>query len=163
MNPGSKKNKLNNERGNAMIETLPLIIIFVVLLSFGLGFFGIVHTAILNSIGSRAYAFETFSFRSDTKLFRDRKAANNKFTHHTYRGSRFHTINTDKAADFGTDTQYATTRNLAFGRRIPAGNASEADHNTKIYDISGRNRNVEVSPAWIMVGYGLCIDARCGD
>lgn len=164
MNNINQKTTIQNETGTAMVETLPLLIIFIVLFSYSLGFFGVVHTAILNSMASRTYAFETFSQRSDTILFRDR-AANGLITHYKNFGNRFHTIDSENKPDEGADAgQYATTRSLVFGRRIPASDANETTHNIKIYDIVGRNRKggVEVSPAWIMVGYGLCIDAKCG-
>ena len=161
---GTQKSRLGNERGLAMIETLPILIIFVVLLSFGLGFFGFIHTAIMNSMAARTYAFETFRNRSDVTYFRDRKA-NNIFTHYKNMGNRFHTI--DSEAKIGQNLpegQYATTRDIAFGRKIANSEANENDHNRKIYEIASRNREgVEASPAWVMVGYGLCIDAKCGD
>jgi len=160
------KSHINNQRGNAMVETLPILVIFVVLLSFGLGFFGFVHTAIMNSMAARNYAYETFKNRSDTTFFRDRKAEEIHYTHYKFVGNRFHTIDSEKRVGSNLDVgQYATTRDIAFGRRIPASAASEVDHNVRIYNISGRNRRggVEASPAWVMVGYGLCIDASCGD
>lgn len=158
-------NILSNESGNAMIETLPLIIILVVLLSFGLGFFGVVHTAILNSIGSRTYAFETFRNRSDTGHFRDRGDIGNasSFTHHYTAGNRFHSIGSEKVQ---VDGQFATSRKIAFVGNTSTNDSDPTDHNINIYQITGRNRKengVAVSPAWIMVGYGLCIDLRCGD
>ena len=41
---------------------------------------------------------------------------------------------------------------------------SNAGHNS-IWDsigIDGRNEQ-KVAPAWIMVGYGICLNAKCGD
>src|SRR5580698_8297875 len=66
-----KTSRLRNQNGMAMIEAVPLIVIFVMLLSFGMGFFGIVHTAILNSIAARAYAFETFRDRTNLNYYRE--------------------------------------------------------------------------------------------
>jgi hypothetical protein len=161
-----KKTRFHNQRGNAMVETLPILIIFVVLLSFGLGFFGFVHTAVMNSIASRTYAFETFRNRSDVTFFRDRKAQD-MYTHYQNIGNRFHTIDSEKKIGNSLgEGQFATTRDIAFGRKIATSGASSLDHNVKIYTISGRNRKengVQASPAWVMVGYGLCIDANCGD
>lgn len=160
--------RLKNNSGLAMIETLPILVIFVVLLGFGLGLFGVVHTAILNSIGARTYAFETFSNRSDVTMFRDRKGAGSGsgFTHYAQIGNRFHVIDSDKVPLSGQpENQYATDRNIAFGLRTLSSEGSQTDHNTNIYNIVGRNRKgsgVSVSPAWVMVGYGMCINARCG-
>lgn len=68
-----KKNikKQNKERGSAIVETLPLIIIFITILGNIWGFFMAVHSGILASIGARAYAFETFRNRADLTYFRD--------------------------------------------------------------------------------------------
>ena len=51
---------LKNDHGMAVLEMIPIMIIVVLLLSFSFGFFGLIHTGILNSIGARNYAFETF-------------------------------------------------------------------------------------------------------
>lgn len=158
----SPASPLKNEHGLAMIETLPILIIFVVLLGFGLGFFGVVHTGIMNSMAARTYAFETFHNRSDLTLFRDRDG----LFHHLNHGNRFHAIdsemNISKTLGEGT---FATTREISFPRRTPSTAADEQQHNIDIYLIQGRNRQggVEASPAWIMIGYGMCIDAQCGD
>jgi hypothetical protein len=145
-----------------MIETLPLLVIFVFLLGFGLGFFGIVHTAILNSMAARTYAFETFRNRADLTFFRDSTAA--PFYHYKNIGNRIHNINSEND-DGSRAIALATTRNLTFGVSEPTSKSSVEAHNFKIYDIAGRNRKggVEASPAWIMVGYGICLDAGCGD
>jgi Flp pilus assembly protein TadG len=157
--------KIRNSRGNAMVETLPMIIIFVIMLAFGIGFFTVVHTAIMNSIGARTYAFETFRNRSDVTYFRD---ALGEILQYADWGNRIHTISSEKDAINGTadnSATYATARNLAFGQTLPA-LGSTADHNTNIYNIVGRNRQaggVQASPAWVMVAYGICLDANCGD
>lgn len=156
---------LKNNRGLAMVETLPLLIIFTVILSFGLGLFGIVHTGIMNSMAARTYAFETFSNRSDVTFFRDRNASG-EILHYANFENRFHAISSElNQGDRLGDATFATTRNIAFGRRVTASEATQIDHNVNIYTIAGRNRKggVEASPAWVMVGYGLCINARCGD
>jgi hypothetical protein len=155
--------KRKNQKGLAMIETLPILVIFLVLIAFSLGFFGIVHTGILNSIAARAYAFETFRNRADLSYFRD-KGDPTQGAPKLYfnKGFRFHTINDEnRAGDVGP---YATARPLAIGREIQSSGASVQDHNVEIFSISGRNRTggVEASPAWVMVGYGICVRAACG-
>lgn len=160
-----KKSRLNNEKGMALIETVPILVIFIILIAYGLGFFGIVHTGVLNSISARAYAFETFRNRANLVYFRDRRTGEG-FSHFANIGTRFHTINSElKAGPAQTDGQFATTRPLTLGRRAPDAVARESDHNERVYSIERRNRKggVETSPAWIMVGYGICINAGCGD
>jgi hypothetical protein len=162
----ANESRLTNERGLAMIEALPLLVIFVVMLAFGLGLFGVVHTAILNSIGARTYAIETLQNRSDVTLFRDRESIG-AFTHYANYGTRLHIIDSEKNMVENVSGQYATDRPIALGKKAPRAETNVLDHNVNIYNIAGRNRRegggVGVSPAWIMVGYGICINARCGD
>ncbi len=146
-----------------MIESLPLLFIFVVLLAYGMGFFGIVHTGILNSIGARNYAFETFSNRAILTLFRDDPGTDERnILYYDKAGSRYHGIRADNSPN--DSTSFATTRPLALGIKPPTSSASVQEHNIDIYALPGRNRNgVAASPAWIMIGYGICIDSKCGD
>lgn len=156
---------LANHRGLALIETLPILIIFVVLFGYGLGMFGFVHTGIMNSMAARTYAFETFRNRTDLTYFRDEKS-DDSYLDFSKIGNRIHSISSEKNIDrsLGED-QYATTRPLVLGRREPDSKSKADDHNNKIYEIVGRNRKggVEVSPGWVMVGYGICLNLRCGD
>lgn len=167
LNPKAKTafRSRKNQKGLAMIETLPILIIFLVMIAYGLGFFGIVHTGILNSIAARTYAFETFRNRTNLTYFRDSRAPVGK-TRYDEVGMRFHSINDETKGILaaGDPGPWATTRPLAIGREVAASNASLDDHNKKIFEIEGRNRlgGVEASPAWIMVGYGICLNAQCG-
>lgn len=157
------KSKIGNQRGLAMIETLPILVIFLVLISFSLGFFGVVHTAILNSIAARTYAFETFRNRADLSYFRDRDDPTQGAPKLYYnKGFRFHTVNDERRG--GDVGPFATARPLAIGREIQSSGAGVQEHNIEIFSISGRNRTggVEASPAWVMVGYGICVTAACG-
>jgi hypothetical protein len=158
---------IKSNKGMAMIEVLPLLMIFVFLLGFGIGFFEFVHTAIMNSMSARTYAFETFDNRSDVTLFRDVKS--DHYTSFTKVGNRFHSTQSELHLNETGNGLYATSREiLAFRRddrdRVLA-NVTVEDHNTKIYEIGARNRKggVEASPAWVMVGYGICVNAQCGD
>ncbi len=159
----ARKSRLANERGNAMIETLPILLIFVWLLGFGLGFFGLVHTAIMNSMASRTYAFETFRNRSDLTYFRDEKT-NGEITQYRKWGNRFHAVN-NETNPLNKNFTTATVRKISFGVTEATSKSSVVDHNSNIYQIAGRNRKgqVEASPAWVMVGYGICLNAQCGD
>ncbi|MEK6555254.1 MAG: hypothetical protein AABZ31_08440 [Bdellovibrionota bacterium] len=159
-----RKNKLKDQSGMALVETIPILVIFLMLIGYALGFFGVVHTGILNSIGSRAYAFETFRNRNNVVYFRDK--GNSGFSHFANIGARMHMIDSEKMASENVrDGQYATLRPLALGREVASSETSQSDHNGRIYSIEQRNRKggLEASPAWIMVGYGICINAKCGD
>ena len=150
-----------SERGMATLEALPLLVIFTVLMSYGLGMFGIVHTAILQSIGARAYAFETFRNRTDLSLFRENLSGLSEPQHTRLFKVRFHAVLSDdpqSSAEF-----YATERPLAVGRQVASAGRTFQNHNLTIFNLAPRNEVVEVSPAWIMVGYGICLDMNCGD
>ena len=50
------------------------------------------------------------------------------------------------------------------GSRAPAnGDSTENTNNVSIMSMGVRNDKISVSPVWIMVGYGICMDAACGD
>lgn len=158
MNPLVLNKKRLNNKGLATIEALPILVIFLVLIGYGLGNFGIIHTGILHSIAARTYAFETFRNRTDLTYFRD---TGNTPEYYSY-GFRFHGIQpeSDDSLDF-----HGTPRPIAIGRDLATDQANVQDHNNNIYQIEQRNREggVSVSPAWVMVGYGICLNAGCGD
>ena len=152
---------LRSQKGIALLETVPLIVIFAMLLSFGLGMFGIIHTAVLHSIAARAYSFETFRQRTNLYYFREDgsglKAAES--LNFTKKGWRYQAVQSDvdKRRYF-----IATTRPISIATREPAGDMSGQANNVGIYQMGARNDRISVSPAWIMVGYGICLNANCG-
>lgn len=155
-----RQSRFNNEDGLAMLETIPLLVIFVVLLAFGMGLFGVIHTAVLHSISARAYSFETFRQRTNLYYFREDGSGLSNPQHYHAKGWRFHAISSpsDLRSKF-----VATDRPIAFGRSLPPSDASDEEHNAGIREILPRNDRISVNPAWIMVGYGLCLNANCGN
>lgn len=149
-----------NQNGSALLETIPLLVIFVMLLSFGMGLFGVVHTAILHSIGSRTYAFETFRQRTNLTYFREDQSGifGNKVSYQK-KGWRYHAVNheTDPRQNF-----VATTRPITIGQ-TPSNSTNEDINNSSIYAMPVRNSDIQVNPAWIMVGYGICLNMQCGN
>lgn len=155
--------KRKNQKGMAMIETIPILVIFLVLLGYGLGYFGVVHTGILHSIAARNYAFETFRNRTNLSYFRDRQGTDpNAKVLYSNIGNRVHGINSEEATE--PDVVVATSRRLDFSKARTPSNVSEAQHNNEVFTITGRNRKgqLETSPVWIMISYGICLDALCG-
>lgn len=160
--------RLNNEKGQAMIESIPLISIFILLMLYALGLFGVIHSGILFSIGARAYAFETFRNRTNTNVFRysgNAKSNPRESFHHGPIGFRYHFISEYVPGSLPIS---ATARPIVVGlTREPksAGASGKAVHNRNAFeDIEKgvRNQSVEVHPAWLMIGYGLCMNATCG-
>ena len=164
---------IKDKKGIAMLESLPIIWVMFVLLGATLGSWGIAHTAVLNSIAARNYVFFLFNNRSDLSYLRDfgrydYNGLPNLVTEKIYfakKGERFSYITSEK--DPGGDLDpVATQRRADF--RNPAyddrdGFLSDSDH-TRIHDlIPGRNTRQKVGPAWIMIGYGICLNSRCGN
>lgn len=156
------RNLLKNERGMATLESIPLIVIFVMLLGYGLGLYGVVHSATLNSIAARTYAFETFRHRADLTYLRDR-GGNAKLAYDNI-GFRYHAIGFS-----GTSERFqAPQKPITIGRNVKNRELALLNsqnlrlHNEGIYEIQSRNQKSSVSPAWIMVGYGICLNSKCG-
>lgn len=143
-----------------MLETIPLIVIFVVLVSFGMGFFGVVHTAVLHSIGARTYAFETF--RNRTNLYYFRENGSGETTPRTFHKKQWRYQAVQNESD-QRDKFVATVRPITFGRALATSEANLEAHNQGIYQMLQRNERLAVNPAWIMVGYGICLNATCGN
>ena len=153
---------LGSQKGIALLETVPLVVIFAMLLSFGLGLFGIIHTAVLHSIAARAYNFEAFRQRTNLYYFREDGSglSASGSLNFAKKGWRFQAVNHE------SDPQQkfvATLRPIAMGGRQPTGDDSVSTNNFSIYEMQSRNDRISVNPAWIMVGYGICLNMKCGN
>ena len=146
------------QRGMASIEAVPLLVIFVMLSAYCVGLFGSIHTGILHSIAARTYAFEIFRNRTNLAVHRENLPDTLMMTKSEI---RFHGIS-DEAAPSGTDLWLVSRRPLSVGYPSPDVGASRADHLQKIFNIQPRNQAVSVGPIWIMIGYGMCLNASCG-
>lgn len=151
---------LNTEKGFAMLESVPLIVIFVALTSFGMGFYGLIHTAVLNSIGARTYAFETFRQRTNLYYFRENGSGLTRPINFSRKQWRYHAVNSESDS---RELFIATARPIALGRSVAASEANGEVHNRQIFELRPRNERVSVNPAWVMVGYGICLNANCGN
>lgn len=154
--------KQKNQKGMAMIESISLVIVFLTLFWYSIGFWGVIHTAILNSIAARTYAFETFRHRSHLWHFRSR-AIDTKWTYHTV-GARLHGTNTDATPD-SAGRAYATERRLAmFNENEPQGRSTSEHMNARSSVQDGkRNNSVSLDPVWVLIQVGICLNASCGD
>jgi hypothetical protein len=166
--------QIKNEKGMATIETLPLLFLFIFLMSYTLGGFGVVHSGIKNSIAARTYAFETFRNRSNLIYLRDApdSGARNEFKQN---GNRTHAIASEVRGD--TTTSFIVTeRPLRVGMpsspdgiKNARGGSSMQIHNDEIFAqnavVGGKriNQRLEVNPVWVIVQYGICLNVNCGD
>jgi hypothetical protein len=123
----------------------------------------------LFSIGARAYAFETFRNRANTNVFRysaNAKSNARESFHHEPIGFRYHFISEYVPSSKPIS---ATARPIVVGlTREPksAGASGRIVHNRNAFDDiekGQRNKSVEIHPAWLMIGYGLCMNASCGE
>lgn len=153
--------QIRNRRGMATVESIPLLIVFVMLSGYAMGLWGSVHSAILNSISARTYAFETFRNRTNLIIFREDSKVTSKTEVLTYakKGMRYHSVGTEA----GSRLEFVVARQpLSVGYPAPLIEDRQQDHLTKIYEMQERNQSVGVGHIWMMVGYGMCLDAACG-
>lgn len=155
---------LKNQRGIALLETIPLLVIFVMLMSFSMGMFGIIHTGVLHSIAARTYSFESFRQRTNLYYFREDGSGLNpaKSINFTKKGWRYHAIQHENDQ---RDRFVATVRPISLGKSLsPQGDMTEQTNNVSIIDMPNqRNTKISTNPAWVMVGYGICLNAGCGN
>jgi hypothetical protein len=157
--------KLKSEKGMATIETIPLILLFIFLVTYMIGFFGVIHTGILSSISARAYAFEIFRNRTNLTYFSGDDPGRGTQVY-TNQGNRIHGIQGENTT--ASAGMHAQSRPIRIGSTPaePIGNTSDI-HNTQVYNQTligpeKRNTSVEVNPVWVMVQYGICMNANCG-
>jgi hypothetical protein len=161
-NMKNKAPNIKNESGLAVLESVIILFIFIVLSRYSMGFFGVTHTAILQTIASRTYSFEIFRHRSHLWWFRSNKVGN--LTYHKYE-NRIHGTN-NEIAQGGTDTrQYPTERRIAmFVEEDPQGRSTN-EHSRSDGEVRDGQRNEALSldPVWIKSQYGICLTEQCGD
>ncbi len=143
-----------NQKGMAVFEIVPILGIFILLINFTIGFFGVIHSGILNSIASRNYAFETFRNRAHLGYFRDTigMAPGDLEGSFSELGFRYHgTISEGRSGN----EWYATRRALKFTEYLSPGQDSENVHNRKVASVAtgGRASDVietdEFSSVWV--------------
>ena len=176
---GRQKLRVQNQKGISTVELIPVLLLFALMFNYGLGFFGVIHSGILNSIAARNYAFETFRNRPNLNYLRDSAdMAQDSTAIQAQRYGlvqfRFHGIISETSPN---DTWHVTRRPLKFteaqqGQINNVG--TNADHNQLVRQIADNgdaktvfvNESPDegksgVSPVWIQVLYGICLNAQC--
>lgn len=161
-----KSSIIKNEKGMAAFEIIPILLIIVMFLNFSIGFFGAIHTGILNSIASRNYAFETFRNRADLTYFRNNEIEFSKFQ------SRVHgTISEKRMGSGAGNVEWAATSRLidfmSFSNRAAEEVGNTKGEHTKTRGLPADGRISEgvhlgVNPIWVKTNYGICLNATCG-
>ena len=165
-----------NENGFSSIESLILMVCFSLMVGFTFGVFGIIHTGILQSIGSRNYAFETFRHRANLTYLRDSDTsgdytANESISLDSYlrtqtiTGDNFR-IHFDVNEHVDKDKMQPAERPISKGKTLDAVNHNDQFHvqiaNEANLAAGKRYNNQDgVNPAWIKVVYGICMNADC--
>lgn len=146
----------------ATLESVVLLIVFVVMTSYSIGFFGVIHTAIIGSIASRSLAFETFRNRANVSYWRDNKPSASDFQHYKTKGQRNHGVISDAVeGQAGADSTYfATSRDIAYVRN-PDTRILESDAQ-KGLPLNALETQ-EAAPVLIKTKYGICLNSACGD
>jgi len=158
------KNILTSQNGLATVETVPMLIVFLIFVGYGIGSFGIVHTGILNSIAARTYAFETFRHRANVRYFRDELTPGAGAEY--YANTRLHTIQSEAAQLGRDDYGIATERGIVRGLTMQEKGRTEDQHielDEVFQQFEFQYTGKGVQPAWIKTQYGICLNAGCGD
>jgi hypothetical protein len=146
-----------SQKGFALIEAVAFLMAFVILLVFTVDTFTAIHTGIVNSIGARTYAFQTFSHRADLRVFRESLNPDP--------GQKL-----DPGADYSKlhERFHATVSEVAppdeafgymSGRRLTQVREVVRDMPESRNPFSGKNKTSSIQ---IKTGYGICVDAKCG-
>ena len=174
LNIKNKKQK-SNERGLALVEAIPVLFMIIVVFNFSLGFFGAIHSGILNSIGAYNYTMETFRFRSNLMYFRP---GSNLESHYKESKNRVHGVIQDgnELPDIKKSPWPATVRSVAFamgatGLKGKEGNVTDhqfkrKDDPTNVWsyksnDIPSSVAETNIPEIWIKTVYGICLNADC--
>jgi hypothetical protein len=148
----------------------------VIVFNFSLGFFGAIHSGILNSIASYNYTMETFRFRSNLMYFRP----GGGMKHYELSMTRVHGVTADgvKNDDSTKKLWPVTVRDVAFNKAMTkvesmSGGADSVDHAFKrtptststwfinsTYKADGSNA-VKSPEIWVKTVYGICLNADC--
>lgn len=156
-----KLKQKKSQQGMAILETVPMIFVFVALVGFTIGFYGVTQKMILHSIASRAYGFEQIRHRANTNYLRDVGTGGTENSYHLTQLRYF----TTRAPGTG-DRFIASRMGIDYRDRNPADQGNPDSHNTSAYqDInrSSRNERHLFNSVWIKVGHGLCLRASCGE
>jgi hypothetical protein len=150
-----------------MLEIVPVLAIFILVINFSLGFFGLIHSGILNTIAARNYAFETFRNRADLNYIRD-TGSDISFVYSTSE-MRFHTIRNETTAGVDELKFYATRRPIKFSdiHEVSDLRDSPQQHEQDKAIAEGKRASESgidegVNPAWVRSAYGICLVANCG-
>ena len=157
--------RLQSQRGLAVLEMIPLLIVLMLMLNFSFGFFGAIHSGILGSMAARNYAFETFRNRADLTYFHNQRLGAST-DHYKNNGFRFHGSVSEGVSSgrLSGDVWYVTLRNIDFLQQMQEQRDDRPnDRIESAIKDTERNEDRSVNPIWVKPIYGICLDSSCGD
>ncbi len=179
-----------SEKGMAIVESIPVLFMLVLIFNFSLGFFGAIHSGILNSIASYNYTLETFRFKPNLVYFRpgggqtNYAKSMNRVHGTTQDGSEVQAAGKEDknkwpATQRGITFNYQrdnNSRNLATvqdGKNKLPVTDSVGDHewisraaSTNVWKVNSKyvpqaSDAVQTPRIWIKTVYGICLTADC--
>lgn len=163
---GKTASSVVNEKGMAVLEMIPVMIVIVVVLRYTYGFFGVIQSATLQSIAVRNYAFETFRHRSRLSYLREVGTVEDRFKYR--KGMRLHGVRDENSTLSSTPDWDVSVRDITF----PPKETDVLGSNSFLSRIQEQN-NIRVgrrysesdgvNPVWLAIRYGMCVDYKCGD
>lgn len=163
-----------------MIEIIPMVIIMAVLIKVCFGFWGIIHTGVLNSIAGYNHALSTFAFRPNLNYlrpgFHEGRSGSKDVTNYVKAQARFHSVNTDrKRTSAQADTKIATARSFGLDKRTEQlmngasdeiSTSSGRQNSRELFeDIDKNTSNAQhtrwTQLVWIKTSYGICLTVNC--
>jgi hypothetical protein len=166
-----KRNSKKNNKGMALIEALPVLFMVILIFNFSLGFFGAIHSGILNSIGSYNYTMETFRFRSNLVYFRPGGGVAN----YAKSMNRVHGVTADgyKMEDSRKGKWPVTIRSVTVSGNGKLQGSTEVDNHSlankstsvwraiSSYTANSEDDAPKTPEIWIKTVYGICLNAEC--
>lgn len=155
------KNK-QKQKGMSLFETIPIIIAISSLIGFLLGFWGLAHKNTLHSIAARNYLTEVFHHRSNLTYFRE--SAGSLKHHYLESGMRVSAVGSS-----GGGSKFHALATTYQPLEAKTKKESPSVHRQKIWGEGiyqdgkeERNDAVAVQKPWVLVTYGICLNATCG-
>lgn len=143
-----------NQKGMATVETVLLLFLFVLFMSFTTGFFSVIHVGILNSISARAYAFEVMRNRSNVTYHRNPVLVG-KADSMVPVGFRVHGVVRQNSGDeWKAQEVYISIPKDTADASNPSRRPSTESKGLPMPD--------SINPVFIKTAYGICLDTKCG-
>ena len=178
--------------GIAMVEILPLLVVFITFFGLCIGLWGAVHSGILQSISARHYAFEVINNRTHPDHHRDWNPSTgsgsgeemfsspsvSNMPYHGKLGMRLFAVVTKQTGS--KPEEFVENRGLNFFSDIDRNYDEEPGGILSSQKTEGANKYgpartgfleeekafvqaPAVNPVWLLTGYGICLNFCCGD